>query len=117
MKTASCKQKGRLAQQHIVKRLLETFPNLTGADITSRSMGASGEDILLSEEAFRAFPFAVESKAVEGLNIWSAMKQSEDQRRRGTPLLVFKRNRSKVYCCLEFDNFLNLIKPKEETNV
>jgi hypothetical protein len=111
---ASRKQKGRKLQQYIVQKILHSFPTLTERDVRSISMGVPGEDIQLSEVAFNAFPYAVESKAQESLSIWAALEQTETNTRKGIPLLVFKRNRSKVYCCLDFNNFLKLI---QETQV
>lgn len=109
MKTQSCKAKGRRLQKEIVAYILREFPHLTPADVTSRSMGASGEDILLSEAAFDAFPFAVEAKNVEKLNIWKAIEQAETSKRRGTSLVIFKRNKSKTYACIELDVLMPLL--------
>ena len=40
-------------------------------------MGDSGEDILLSPAARKLFPFSVECKNQEKLNIWSSLEQAE----------------------------------------
>ena len=72
-------------------------------------MGDSGEDILLSPAARRLFPFSVECKNQEKLNIWSALEQREDNSNNHIPLVVFKRNRSKTYAVLEFDSLLKLL--------
>lgn len=111
--SASRKQKGRSHQQYIVRRLLETFEGLTERDVVSVPMGVNSEDVRLSAEGFRRFPYAVEAKNVEKLNIWAALKQAETGRQ-GVPLLVFKRNRTDVYCALKFEDFLTLIKTLDE---
>jgi hypothetical protein len=72
-------------------------------------MGNSGEDVQLSEEAFKIFPYSVEAKCQESLSIWNAINQSEDQNRKGIPLLVFKRNHSDIYCCLKFKTFIDIL--------
>jgi len=72
-------------------------------------MGASGEDILLSPAARKLFPFSVECKAQESLNIWSALEQAEENSNGHIPLLIFKRNRTKTYAVLEFDKLLELL--------
>ena len=72
-------------------------------------MGASGEDILLSPAARKLFPFSVECKAQEKLNIWSSLEQAEDNSNGHVPLLIFKRNRTKTYAVLEFDKLLKLL--------
>jgi hypothetical protein len=107
--TASKKAKGRRLQQYIVDKLLEKFPELTERDIRSTSMGKSGEDIELSEVASKSFPFSVEAKNQESLNIWAALEQAEGQNRELKPLVVFKRNRTEVYCALKFEDLIQLL--------
>ena len=108
--TASRKQKGRVLQQHTAKRILETFPELTERDVVSVPMGVSGDDIRLSEVGSKTFPYSVECKNQEKLSIWASLDQSNSTNRELTPLLVFKRNRSNVYCALKLDDFLKLLK-------
>jgi hypothetical protein len=110
MKPQSAKAKGRKLQQYIAEKILELFPELTERDVKSTSMGVSGDDIQLSEEATKKFPFSVEAKNQERLQIWEALKQSTKDNRDLTPLLVFKRNRSEVYCAMKFEDFLSLLK-------
>ena len=81
-------------------------------DIESQVMGMSGEDIVLSPAAKRAIPYSFECKNQERLNLWSSLEQSESNSQDRKPVLVFKRNRSKVYVALEFDHFIELIKEK-----
>jgi hypothetical protein len=109
MLVSSAKSKGRSLQKYIVQKILSFFPSLTTNDVSSRSMGAQGVDVLLSESAISKFPYSIEAKCQEALNIWSAIKQTEENTIKGTvPLLVFKRNRSDVYCCLKLEDFLLL---------
>lgn len=107
---ATRKAKGRKLQQDVVKSILLKFSGLTDRDVVSVPMGVSSEDIRLSEAAFKQFPFAVECKNTERLDLWKSIKQTEAQKRIGTPLLVFKRNRSDTYCCLKFSDLLDLLK-------
>ena len=72
-------------------------------------MGDSGEDILLSQLR-KLFPFSVECKNQEKLNIWSSLEQVETNSGKHTPLLIFKRNRTKTYVVLEFDKLLELLR-------
>lgn len=117
MKTSSAKAKARNLQKHVVKRFREHwgFDQELGedcytGDIQSVPMGMSKEDVLLSPIAQTKVPFSVECKNQEKLSIWSALKQAETNSNNRVPLLVFKRNRSKVYACLELDELLRLIK-------
>ena len=109
MKPRSAKNKGKRLQNKIRDLILEKFDSLEPDDVRSITMGDSGEDILLSPAARRVFPFSVECKNQEKLNIWSALEQAEDNSGNHTPLVVFKRNRTKTYAVLEFDKLLELL--------
>ena len=112
MKTSSCKNKARVLQQAVATKILEKYEDLHVNDVRSTPMGVSGVDIQLSEAAASLFPYSVECKNQEKISIWKELQQTEsDTKERDLiPLLVFKRNRSKVYCALEFETFLKLIK-------
>lgn len=110
MRPSSAKAKGRNLQKTVRDELLKRYPQLTENDVRSTSMGASGVDILLSEAALNLFPFAVECKAQESLNIWSALGQAEENKGKHTPLLCFKRNRTDIYVALKLEDFLKAIK-------
>ena len=45
----------------------------------------------------------------EKLNIWSALEQAGENSGNHSPLVIFKRNRSKTYAVLEFDKLLKLL--------
>ena len=75
-------------------------------------MGMSGEDIVLSPAAKRVIPYSFECKNQERLNLWSSLVQAESNCEQRNPVLVFKRNRSKIYVALEFDHFIELIDEK-----
>ena len=110
MKPRSAKNKGKRLQNKIRDLILEKFNNiLEPDDVRSITMGDSGEDILLSPAARRVFPFSVECKNQEKLNIWSSLEQAENNSGTHTPLLIFKRNRTKTYAVLEFDKLLELL--------
>ena len=115
MKTQSAKSKGRRLQQEVRDLILETFNELEKDDVRSTSMGASGEDLLLSPAARKLFPFATECKNQEKLNIWSSLEQAETNAGKHIPLLIFKRNRSKTYAVLEFGKLLELLDEDSES--
>ena len=111
MKTSSCKAKGRRLQQAVRDALLENFKTLEPDDIRSTGMGQKGTDLQLSPAAKKQIPFSFEMKNQENINIWASLAQAEKNVQPKTfPVLVFKRNRSKTYACLEFDVFLQIIK-------
>ena len=112
MKPRSAKNKGKRLQNNVRDLILEKFNQLEPDDVRSITMGDIGEDILLSPAARRLFPFSVECKNQEKLNIWSSLEQAETNSGKHVPLLIFKRNRTKTYAVLEFDKLLEL--PNEQ---
>ena len=57
--TRAAKAKGRLGQNEIRDKILETFPELEPDDVKSTTMGDSGEDIQLSPAARRKIPITI----------------------------------------------------------
>ena len=56
----------------------------------------------------------IEAKNVEALNIWNALAQSErDAGESEMPIVIFKRNRSKVYVAMGFEDYIALYKAWE----
>jgi hypothetical protein len=110
MLTKSCKAKARLLQNKIAEDLREAF-RLSPSDVKPAVMSEQGMDIKLSEAARKLVPFAIEAKCTESIQIWAALKQAEDNaaKEKLRPALVFKRNRSKVYVCLCWRDFLEML--------
>tara|TARA_R100000541_G_scaffold50206_2_gene57466 strand:+ start:884 stop:1219 length:336 start_codon:yes stop_codon:yes gene_type:complete len=109
MKSRSAKNKGKRLQNNVRDLILEKFNQLEEDDVRSITMGDSGEDILLSPAARKLFPFSVECKNQEKLNIWSSLEQTETNAGKHTPLLIFKRNRSKTYAVLQLDDLMEML--------
>ena len=109
MKHSSAKAKGRNFQQFVRDVLLKYAPSLLPDDIRSTSMGAGGEDILFSPAARKIYPFSVECKRVEKLNVYEAIKQCEKNSQGYTPLVVFRQNGMKAYAALPLDDLMKLI--------
>jgi hypothetical protein len=74
---------------------------------------------LLSPAAQWVFPFYVECKNQEALNIWTALEQAEKGALRDSlnrppkyeiPLVIFRRNSTKPYAVLPFNDFMELLK-------
>jgi len=114
----SAKNKGMRLQKEICQKIIDKF-KLRNSDIRSIPGSVPGNDIWLSNEAHNKFPFNVEAKNQEHLNIWKAIKQVEERTNliADYPLVVFSRNRSDTYCCLKFNDFLNLIDKESLWNV
>lgn len=113
MKPSSCKAKGRTFQQFVCKQILKVFPQLEPDDVQSRSMGAGGEDIMLSPAARKALPCSFECKNVEKLNVWAAFDQTKANAKKYHPVLVMKKNRHSPLVVIDLDYFLDLVKGHE----
>ena len=94
MKTQSAKAKGRRLQQWIRDVLIEKL-NIHPEDIESRSMGAGGEDLIMARAARELFPYSVECKNQEKINVWESYKQADDNSKDYEPIVVLKRNNTK----------------------
>ena len=108
MKTSSAKAKGRRLQQAVAKQIQEAF-QLPETDVKSLPMGSQGCDVWMSANALHRFPFGIECKNVEKLNIWDAWAQAKTNSGEVNPLVVFSRNRSDVLAVLEFSTLLRLL--------
>lgn len=100
MKPSSAKAKGRKAAKEVKALMLEVFPELTADDVVVASSGQTGEDLILSARARRLLPLSSECKNVEALNIWAALAQAESNCKEHTPVVFFRRNRSKLYAAI-----------------
>ena len=114
MRPQSAKAKGRRLQQETRDAILAAFPGLHPDDVRSTSMGASGEDLLLSPAAREMVPFSIECKNVESLNIHKAIEQASG--RKYPPLVVFRKNNTPAYVALPFDRFLTLLKDANDAS-
>jgi len=115
MRPSSAKAKGRKLQQSIRDQILKHYPELEPDDVKVAIMGESGVDLHLSPHARKRFPFSIEAKCQEALNIWSALKQAQDNCKEHTyPALIFKRNHTEEYITLKLEDFFKLLLTKTE---
>jgi|TARA_B100001094_G_C17518545_1_gene478952 hypothetical protein len=113
MKTSSAKAKGRKLQQWFANVLVETL-GLDQEDIESRPMGSQGEDIILGKQSRQLFPFSVECKNQEAVNVWKAYEQASENCKGYEPLVVIKRNRTKPLVVMDAQKFVELLNKNEE---
>jgi len=109
MKTQSAKAKGRKLQQWVRTQLIEQL-DVHPEDIESRSMGAGGEDLIMARAARQKFPFSVECKNVEKLNVWEAYKQAEENSKDYEPVVVMKKNNHKTLVVIDAEHFVKIHK-------
>ena len=109
MKPQSAKAKGRRLQQEFRKQLIEEL-EIHPEDIESRSMGAGGEDLIMSRAAREKFPYSIECKNQESLNIWKSYEQAQQNSGNYEPIVVLKRNNVKPLVLVDADYFVELHK-------
>ena len=105
MKRSSAKQKGREGQKEVVD-LIKKHLNLTDDDVRSNPASVAGEDIIIAKFARLIFPFSVEVKRVEKLNIDEGYAQAVSNAGEYIPLLVHRKNGKKWLVTLDFETFL-----------
>jgi hypothetical protein len=113
MKASSAKAKGRRLQQAVRDAILTQYPTLEPDDVRSTSMGAGGEDVLLSPAARKLFPYSVECKNLAKIVVYNYYTQAETNSGKYEPLVVIKQNRSKPLAVIDFDHFMELIRRKK----
>ena len=111
MRIKSSKAKGKRAVFETRDLLLDKAPHLAPEDIVKPVGSRSGADLILSPRAKETYPFSIEVKNQEKINIWESIAQSErhGEKEGLTPLLVFKRNRSELYVTLKLEDLLRLM--------
>ena len=108
MRVASAKAKGRRLQQWVRSLLIEKL-DIDAQDIESRSMGAQGEDVMMSRAARDKFPFSVECKNTEKINVWAAYEQACANAGDYTPLVVIKKNNHKPLVVIDAEKFVDIM--------
>ncbi len=77
MRPSSAKAKGRKLQQWFANKMVEIL-GLDKEDLESRPMGSQGEDIIMGKQSRDKFPYSIECKNQEAVNLWKAYAQAEE---------------------------------------
>ena len=109
VKTQSAKAKGRRFQQWVRDKLIEVL-DIHPEDIESRSMGAGGEDLIMARAARESFPYSIECKNQESLNVWKSYEQAQSNSGDYEPVVFIKRNNQKPLVVVDANYFINLHK-------
>ena len=115
--TASAKAKGRNLQQWVCRKISD----ITGipyeqsddtCDIHSREMGQAGTDIVLRGDAVKLFPFSVECKACESLNLKDTVDQAKSNMYKDTDWLIVhnKKAIAETLVIMAWDTFEKLVR-------
>ena len=115
MKTSSAKAKGRKLQQWFAKMLIK-YLNLDPEDLESRPMGSQGEDIILGKNSREKFPYSIECKNVEKVNVWSAYEQATQNCKGYEPLAIIKKNHHKPLAVVDLETFILLNRKEDDNN-
>ena len=107
MKTQSAKAKGRRLQQWFRDLLIEKL-TIHPEDIASRAMGAGGEDLIMARAAREKFPYSVECKNQEKINLWESYNQAQQNSKNHEPVVILKRNNSKPLILVDAEYFVKL---------
>lgn len=107
MKPSSCKAKGRVLQDWTADQI-RSLPGVHPDDVKTAIMGESGSDVKCFGTARDVFPYSVECKNVEKLNVWEAYEQAKTHGN-AEPLLIMKKNRKKPLVVIDAEHFFKLI--------
>jgi hypothetical protein len=117
MKTSSAKAKGRSFQYWVCEQIGNMFgvKFIQGDDlcpIHSREMGQHGKDLILREPIYSKFPFDIECKNSESLNVTDAFQQAKCNTSPGrVTLLVWKCKRiTNPLVVMEWNAFERMVK-------
>jgi hypothetical protein len=113
VKTSSAKAKGRKLQQWVVEKLVAILA-FDPEDLESRPMGSSGEDVIMGVQSRKQFPYSIECKNQEAVNVWKAMEQCQTNCKNYEPLVIIKRNNSKPLALVDAEYFIALHGKKDE---
>lgn len=86
------------------------YLGLKKGDIESRSMGAPGEDLMLSPKAKTIFPFCIECKNCESLNVRKVFDEHFEKHKQKDEikLLVHSKNHSEPLVTLRWKDFIEV---------
>tara|TARA_R110000787_G_scaffold243760_1_gene349744 strand:+ start:2262 stop:2603 length:342 start_codon:yes stop_codon:yes gene_type:complete len=112
MRPQSAKQKGRILQQWARNKLIEIL-DIHPEDIKSTSMGAGGEDVTMARAARVKFPYSIECKNVEKLNVWEAYEQAKANCGNYEPIVIMKKNNKKPLVVIDAEYFINSNRPTD----
>jgi hypothetical protein len=100
----------------VVEALREHF-SLPPDDMIVKATSQGGCDVHKSPLAQQYFPFSIEVKNQEALNIWASLKQAEANATESRPpVLFFTRAHAPMYVALRLDHFLDLLPHGQKTD-
>lgn len=112
MSTVRSRKSKGVKLQNWVRDMLVQYSDerLLDGDIRRAVMGERGADVKISDPTKQhLFPFAIECKNQERINIWEAVEQANSNCGNLVPLTIIKRNRSKPLAVIDAELFISMI--------
>lgn len=103
----SSKAKGRQAVVGLRDRIV-TILGIPEAGMMVKATSMPGVDLYIAPEHRARFPFSVEVKACESLQIWAALAQARENVEFGRPALFFKRAGTPMFVTVDAETFLGM---------
>lgn len=108
---SSRKAKARELQKYVAQKISDITGIPCGKDelIESREMGQAGSDVKLIGDAQKLFPFAVECKRTEKLDLFGAIRQAKENTKEGIDwLVIHRRSKEDALVTMKADVFFEL---------
>ena len=115
MRPSSAKAKGRKLQQWVVEKLVALL-GFDTEDLETRTMGSSGEDVIMGVQSRKQFPYSIECKNQQAVNVWKAYEQSCANCKDYEPLVIIKRNNTKPLALVDAEYFIKLHNREQNVN-
>lgn len=110
MDTRGRKAKGRSLVIEVKTWLHKLFPQFTDHDIVIPATSRPGEDLLLSPEVRKVFPYSIECKRTEGLaQDYKFMEQAISNCGDNIPIVIMRSNRKEALVQMRLSDFEKLI--------
>ena len=107
----SAKAKGRLGQQEIRDKLLESFPHFEKDDIKSAIMGDTGADIQFSPQARKRIPLSIEVKRRKNelKTVYTYIEQAV-KHNTGEPVVFYRSDHRPWVVMIGLEHYMDLLK-------
>jgi len=105
------KAKGRLGQQEVRDKLLQTFEEFEKDDIKSAIMGETGADIQFSPQARKRLPLAIEVKRrkTELKTVYSYIEQAV-KHNTGEPVVFYRSDKRPWVVMIGMQHYMDLLR-------
>jgi hypothetical protein len=114
LKPQSAKSKGRNLQKWTRDTILGVNPELKENDVLSRSMGANGEDVILSPAARLLAPIKIECKNKREIAVCGWYEQAGGHDGEYEPVLVIKENYEEPLVVVDAVYFFKLLRRAQQ---